>query len=158
MSDGVFETVFGLPAHPLLIHAAVVFVPLLIFAGLVYAFVPQLRSRVAWAVAILAVVGPLSALAAKLSGDAFRARIVRKHLASPEILSKVDAHRHFGTLTVYLSVALGVVVLLLLLVPALRQRVIGAVSAVVVLGLAVATGYYVYRTGDTCAHIVWSGY
>jgi uncharacterized membrane protein len=154
----VFETVFGLPAHPLLIHAAVVFVPLLILAAVVYAFVPRLRSRVAWAVALLAVVGPLSALAAKLSGDAFRARIVRKHLGSPEGLSKIDVHRHFGTMTVWWATALGVVTLLLLLVPALRQRALGIGSAVVVLALSVVAGYYVYRTGDTGAHIVWSGF
>jgi uncharacterized membrane protein len=155
----VFETILGIPAHPLLIHAAVVFVPLLIVGALAYVLIPRLRGRIGWAVALLAIVGPLSALAAKLSGDAFRARLVTRHLASAQIISKVDQHRHFGTLTTIISAILGVVTLILVLVPAARQRgVLQVILAVVTIGLGVATGYYIFRTGDTGAHIVWSGY
>ena len=96
---GVFESFFGLPLHPLLVHAAVIFIPLLVIGALIYALVPQLRARIDWAVVLLAVIAPLSALFSKLSGDAFRARIVNRNLASPSILDKIDEHRHFGTVT-----------------------------------------------------------
>ena len=59
---GVFETFFGLPLHPLVIHAAVVFIPLLIVAALVYVLAPQTRAKLNWAVVILGVIAPLSAL------------------------------------------------------------------------------------------------
>jgi len=42
----VFEQLLGLPAHPLLLHATVVFVPLLALGTIAYAVVPRLRRRV----------------------------------------------------------------------------------------------------------------
>ncbi len=157
---GVFETFFGLPLHPLVIHAAVVFIPLLIVAALVYVLAPQARAKLYWAVAVLGVVAPLSALFAKLSGDAFRIRIVRRHLANAEILNKIDVHRHYGTVTLYVTIALGLVALAAVLLPVLRQRTLAVwvPLAVVTVGLSAASAYYVFRTGDTAAHLVWQGY
>jgi hypothetical protein len=157
---GVFETFFGLPLHPLVIHAAVVFIPLLIVAALVYVLAPQTRAKLNWAVVILGVIAPLSALFAKLSGDAFRIRIVRRHLANAEILNNIDVHRHYGTLTLYVTIALGLVALAAVLLPVLRQRTLAVwvPLAVVTVGLSAASAYYVFRTGDTAAHIVWQGY
>lgn len=157
---GVFETFFGLPLHPLVIHAAVVFIPLLIVAALVYVLAPQSRAKLNWAVVILGVIAPLSALFAKLSGDAFRIRIVRRHLANAEILNKIDVHRHYGTLTLYVTIALGLVALAAVLLPVLRQRTlpVWVPLAVVTVGLSAASAYYVFRTGDTAGHIVWQGY
>jgi uncharacterized membrane protein len=167
----VFEEVLGIPLHPLLIHAAVVFVPLQILAALAYAFVPWARRHAAWAVAALVVVAPGCALLAKLSGDAFRARLVRNKTVGAAILTKIDTHRSYGTITVYLTTGLAVLMLIMLLtqraaaqssssgllIEAAGSVVIGAVLSVVVLATAVVTGYYIFMTGDTGAHIVWSG-
>jgi uncharacterized membrane protein len=151
------ETFLGIPLHPLLIHTAVVFVPLLVLAALVYALVPRLRPRVGWLLVGLAVIAPLCALASKLSGDAFRARLARRH-ASTELLSKIDAHRQLGTILVYVVAALGIVCLLLVLLPAARQtKAVSLTLLVLTVGLSLASGYYVLRTGDTGAHIAWSG-
>jgi hypothetical protein len=157
---GVFETFFGLPLHPLVIHAAVVFIPLLIVAALVYVLAPQTRAKLNWAVVVLGVIAPLSALFAKLSGDAFRIRIVRRHLANAEILNNIDEHRHYGTITLYVAIALGLVALAAVLLPVLRQRTLAVwvPLAVVTVGLSAASAYYIFRTGDTAAHIVWQGY
>jgi uncharacterized membrane protein len=153
----VFETFLGIPLHPLLIHTAVVFVPLLVAAALVYALVPRLRQRVGWLLVGLAVIAPLCVLASKLSGDAFRARLARRH-ASAALLSQIDAHRHFGTILVWLVAALGVVALLLALLPAARQgKAVSLALVVLTVGLSVASAYYVFRTGDTGAHIAWNG-
>ena len=72
---GIFETITGLPLHPLVIHAVVLLVPLLVLAGIVYALVPRLRGRIGWVAVLLALAGVGSTLLAKLSGDAFRRRI-----------------------------------------------------------------------------------
>jgi uncharacterized membrane protein len=153
------ETFFGLPLHPLLIHTAVVFVPLLILAALAYALMPRLRARVGWLLVGLAVLAPLCALLSKLSGDAFRARIARRHLASPQGLALIDGHRHLGTILVYVVAGLGLVSLLLALLPAARRnKGLSLTLVVLAVGLSVASGYYVFRTGDTGAHIAWSGY
>ena len=157
MSTGVFETFLGIPLHPLMIHTAVVFVPLLVAAALVYALVPRLRQRVGWVLVGLAVIAPLCALASKLSGDAFRARLARRH-ASAQLLSQIDGHRHLGTILVWLVAALGVVALLLALLPAARQvKAVSLALVVLTVGLSLASAYYVFRTGDTGAHIAWGG-
>jgi uncharacterized membrane protein len=156
------ETFLGIPIHPLLVHFVVVFVPLLVLAALAYALVPRLRARVGWLLVGLAVIAPLCALAAKISGDAFRARLAGRDHASAQLLSQVDGHRHLGTILVWVAAALGVVSLLLVLlpqrVPAVKQsRALSLGLVVVTVGLSLVSAYYVFRTGDTGAHIVWSG-
>ena len=146
----------GLPLHPLVIHAAVVFIPLFILAALAYALVPGLRDRIGWATVLLAVVAPLTALFAKISGDAFRARLARiaPHGAP---FGLIDGHRHFGTLTVYVTTVLALLVLALVLVRSRPPVVTVALTVLIVIASGV-TAYYVYRTGDSAARIVWKGY
>jgi hypothetical protein len=154
VSWSVFETFNGLPLHPLVIHAAVVLIPLLIAGVLAYAFVPRLRSRLDWAVAGLAVAAPLAALGAKITGDAFRAREVRRGTARGDILSKIDHHRLLGTWTLYVTIALGLVALALVFARR-RPVALSALLVVAALGLSVAAGIMVYLTGDSAARIVW---
>jgi glucan phosphoethanolaminetransferase (alkaline phosphatase superfamily) len=168
----VFEEIGGLPLHPLLIHAAVVFVPLLAIGSVAYAVAPGLRRLLWWAVGLLALAGAGSTVLARFSGVAFRQRLLRKHLLTPEFTPKVDAHQHYGTVTMWVTIALAVVTLVLLWAAPRRPRsasdagasggsggsggaAIQIVFAVVVIGLAVASIYYVYRTGDSGARMVW---
>jgi hypothetical protein len=169
------DTVLGIPTHPLAVHAPVVFIPLLIVGALLYALVPSLRQRTRWAVVLLALAAPVTAFGAKLSGDAFKARLIKQGRTSAEILNKINAHKALGDATLWVVIALGVVTLVFaFLTPGRRPLQRGAstegsklaagamalhvVLVVVVIGLAVTSGYYVYRTGDAGAHIVWQGY
>jgi len=168
----VFEEILGIPAHPLLVHAAVVFVPLLIAAGLVYALVPFARRYIGWFAVGVSFVAPLTALSAKLSGDAFKARLVRNGTIGDN-LAKVEEHSSFGDSTLYISIILGVLVLALVFVQSRRSRprdtdenaeppgggsmLLAVVLTILVVVAAGTAGYYVFRTGDTGAHIVWSG-
>lgn len=161
----MFDKVLGIPAHPLLIHAAVVFIPLLVVGAIVYPLWPAARPRIGWAVTALSVVGPFSALFAFLSGRAFKARLIKDKVASPTILSKVTQHQSFGTNTMWFTIALGVVTLALIVytwrIARAGRTVPSAVwmgGAVLTIILGVITGYYVFRTGDTGAHIAWGGY
>jgi hypothetical protein len=184
----LFEEVFGIPMHPLLVHAAVIFIPLQILAGLAYAFVPFVRRFIAWAVIALAVVAPLSALFAKLSGTAFEARQQRKGHLSASFQALITQHSGYGTNTLYYSIGLGVLMILLVAVQVMRSGrlahasagsaavvtdnddatgatskakaplVVAAILTIGVLAVGAATGYYVFKTGDSGAHMVWSGY
>lgn len=49
------DNLFGLPAHPLLVHAVVVLVPLTAVGAVAAAFWPAARARVGWLVAAVAV-------------------------------------------------------------------------------------------------------
>ena len=169
----MFEEFLGIPAHPLLVHAAVVFVPLQVLAAIAYAAVPFTRRYVWWAALGLAVIAPICAWAAKLSGQAFRDRLIRHGAKDPKFLGDIDTHMSFGNMTAYFATALGVLLLILVLVlakppngpAAIRasggsaggSAIVQLLAAVVVVVVAVIAGYYVFRTGDTGAHIVWSG-
>ena len=66
----LLDSIFGLPAHPLLVHAAVVLVPLAAIGTIVIAFWPAARTRVGWIVAGLGIVGFFFAFLAKQAGEA----------------------------------------------------------------------------------------
>ena len=65
------ETINGLPAHPLFVHAPVVLMPLTLIAMMVLAARPQLRRRSGLALAAAALVVLLSTQLSIMSGDAF---------------------------------------------------------------------------------------
>lgn len=163
----VFESVLGLPAHPLMVHAAVVLVPLFALSAIGYAVVPPLRARLRWVVVALAVGAPGAAFFAEESGEAFRARLVAKNMTSAEMLSELAGHEAYGNRMLQLSIALAVVALALAYLLSgsperdrafARLAVVQIVFAIVTVGLALVTLFYAYRTGDSGARIVWSGF
>jgi uncharacterized membrane protein len=161
----VFEEIKGLPMHPLVVHAAVVLIPLLVLGAVVYAVQPQLRARLGWAVIALAVAAPLAALFAKLSGDALRQRFIDKDVLGPDsqpLLNRVNDHRSLGNITLWFTIALAVTTLLLVYITSRRAPVIPRwgtlVVAVIVVALAVVSGLYVFWTGDSGARAVWEGF
>ncbi|MEH1168286.1 DUF2231 domain-containing protein [Micromonospora sp. CPCC 205539] len=169
----MFEEFMGIPAHPLLLHAAVVFVPLLALLTIGYAFVALIRPHTRWVLGLLALAAPVSALLAKLSGDAFFERLRSANRVTPEFLPKLEAHQEFGDITLWATIGLAIVALALVrFVPpravatsttdgesttagtgralTLSLQVLSLVAAGVVL-------YYVFRTGDSGAKAVWEG-
>jgi hypothetical protein len=144
------------------VHAVVVLVPLLVIGVLAYVLVPRLRQRLGWVVALLAIAAPLAALLAKLSGDAFRARLIKRNLTSAEILVKISQHQSYGQVLLYVTAALGVLTLLVVYLATWRAAdvpVWGSVTLnVAVVALALVCAFYAFRTGDTGAKIVWQGY
>ena len=61
----------GLPLHPLVVHAAVVFGPIGALAGLAYAVLPRWRDRLRIPMVALALLATGSIVAAYLTGDSF---------------------------------------------------------------------------------------
>jgi hypothetical protein len=169
----MFEEISGLPMHPLVIHAAVVFIPLLGLAAIAYAFVPWARSHLRLVVAGLAVIAPVAAIVTKLSGDAFFDRGVARNQITEGFIPVIEEHQSFGDMTMIWTIALGVVTLALVYVVAPRTVAVGTavaggaawrsspilqwVLAGLVTVLAVVSIYYVIRTGDSGAHAVWDG-
>lgn len=156
----MFDQVNGLPVHVLVVHAAVVFVPLLAIGAIVYALLPRWRSRIGWAVVLLAVAAPLAALIAKLSGEELQTRLVQQGVSGrgAEI---INDHAGYGDLTFWFSLALGVVSLVLVLGTS-RGRTLPKIAnlglAAVMVVLAAISGYYVFQTGDSGATAVWGTY
>ncbi|MET7468390.1 DUF2231 domain-containing protein [Micromonospora sp. NPDC005686] len=158
----MFREINGLPLHVLVIHAAVVLVPLLALLAVGYGVLPRWRLRLGWAVAALAVVTPAVTWVATESGEELE-ETLRARGYPPEGLQKIHEHAEYGDTLFWFSLGLGVAALLLLLstsrfvagrnVP----RWVPVVLTVVVAVLAVFALVYVYLTGDSGAKMVWDG-
>jgi uncharacterized membrane protein len=158
----VFDQIGGLPVHVLVLHAAVVLIPLLALGAIVYAVVPRWRSRIGWAVLLLAIVAPVCAFVTRESGLKFYNRVVGRGVSAKgrELL---DQHMHFGTRTMWFAIALGVVTLVMVVATLRRPRtslprVADIGLGVIMVALAAISWYYVFRSGDSGAHVVWGTY
>lgn len=150
----MFEEISGLPLHPLAVHGAVVLVPLLVLASLGFALVPRFRARVGWLAALLSVIAPLAAVMSKLSGDAFQQR------RGLPLTGQLADHQDYGTITMWVTIALGVLTLLLVWARGQAGQatgwgwLTGGLTGLVVLA-AGAAAVYVVLTGDLGSRIVW---
>jgi hypothetical protein len=84
-----FPTIFGLPAHPLIVHATVVMVPLAAAAVLLHAFWPRARARLGLVTPLAALVAvvlvPLSTSSGEqLEGTVGDTRLVQQHASLAE--------------------------------------------------------------------------
>jgi hypothetical protein len=155
----VLEEFMGVPTHPLLVHAPVVLVPLIALLAVAYALLPFVRPHTRWVLGLGALVTPIAALLAKLSGDAFFRRMQDDGTVTGGFIPTLQNHQQLGTRAVYAAAALGIVTLAL--VYFVRPAGGGGSRAVpVVLGAlsVVAAGvalYYVVVTGDSGAKAVW---
>jgi hypothetical protein len=115
-----------------------------------------------------------------VGAGALRCNTLRKTTTHqpPPLEATITTHHNFGINTLWFSIGLGVAALLLvfLVVPAYRRRsyrgnddtlpapsrstpvVLQVVLGVIVIGLAGVTLYYVFKTGDSGAHMVFNGY
>lgn len=156
----MFDQIFGLPTHPLIVHAAVVLTPLLAVLVIAYAVLPllrlsHLRRRLDWAVVLSALAAPVAVFAARESGEALRDRLFQGNVPAP-----VAEHESLAGPLMVLTAGLAVAAVLL--VRFTRPRAAGpaaspavvAVSAVAVV-FALAVGYYVVRLGHSGATAVW---
>jgi hypothetical protein len=156
----MFDQAFGLPLHVLVIHAVVVFVPLIVLTALAYAVVPRWRWLLRWPLLAGSAGCLVAGFVAKESGEAFFDR-----LNEPEF---VAVHAGRGQLLVWFLLAFFVVSAAAAFMlggptPLLggRERVGAArpvqlVVAALLVVVAVGTGVQVVRTGDAGARAVWS--
>ncbi|MFI0421967.1 DUF2231 domain-containing protein [Spongiactinospora sp. 9N601] len=150
----MFEQLFGLPAHPLIIHAAVVLAPLAALLSAAYALVTAWRPRLGWAVVALSIAAPASVFAARQSGLALKDHLFPDGVPGP-MAATIGDHEGFATPLLWTTTGLGLAGLLMVLAgPRLGKVPAAALSGVTVL-LALAAGFYVIRAGHTGAIAVW---
>ncbi|MFI6299855.1 DUF2231 domain-containing protein [Nonomuraea sp. NPDC050790] len=148
----MFNEILGLPAHPLIIHFAVVLTPLLVAVSVAYAAVTRWRPQLAWAVVALSVAAPAAVFAARQSGMALKE--ARFATAEGDLGRRIATHESFATPLLLSTLALGV--LSLLLVFAARNKTAGLVLSVLTVVAALVAAYYVFRAGDSGARAVWT--
>jgi hypothetical protein len=147
------STINGLPAHVLLVHVIVVFVPLTAGLLILSALWPAARRRLIWLVTALAAITVALTPVTTEAGE----WLEHKLGGSPAI----DTHADRGNMMIYFVVPLLLVAALLIVVHlrAERGRPVARVITVLAAVLAIAAGgaaiVQVYRVGDSGAHAVW---
>ncbi len=144
------EEVWGLPLHPLVIHAVVVLVPLTAIGAILMALRPRFTKRFGVIVVIGAIVSTVSAFLAKESGETLaRTRAVSgEHVMAGDVVP-LPVLGFAVLLTVFWLFGRGV--------PGNRARPVWLkLLAVVVVAAAVACTYLVVIAGHTGALSVWS--
>src|SRR6478672_2986576 len=86
----------GLPLHPLVVHAAVVFGPLSALAALAYAVVPRWRDRLRWPTLIAVLLATVAIWVALLTGDSFRSS--HEYFSTGALGKKVEHHEQLASM------------------------------------------------------------
>ena len=142
--SSLLYTISGLPVHALVVHFAVVLLPLAAFGVLTAIYIPRFRRNFAFASVLGTFVGTGAAFVAKQSGEALSA-----HIGLPK------THANYGSILPYISIVFFA--LSVLWYQSVRNRSsikassLGhatAVLAVIVIGLT-------FLTGHSGAQAVW---
>lgn len=161
-------TIFGLPAHPLLVHAVVVLLPLAAVGAAALAVVPRWRQRYAWPLLGVTVLAVGSVPLAQWAGDQLYARLAS--LNNPLI----HHHANLGNDLLPFALGFGVVVVALVVAGRLADREraaaaaddsavpktwrrISVVVAVLVIAAGTAATVQTVRIGHSGSAAVWDG-
>ena len=143
----MFDTINGLPLHPLVVHAVVVLLPLATLGVLALALRPAWRGPYGWLVVAAAAAAVVLIPVATESGEHLEQRV-----GDPGV------HADLGGQLIYFAFPLLVVALALALLPRSprpQPRSMHLVVAVVAVLVSLANIVQIYRVGDSGAKAVW---
>ena len=140
----MFDTITGLPLHPLVIHGVVVGVPLMAVVTILVAVRRNLRERYSWWVAGANSLLFLLTLVAKESGEA---------LQEAKGGQLAIEHGQLGSVLPWFALVLALASAAVAATS--RNKALGPVSVVFSILAAVAAVYWTVRTGDAGARSVW---
>jgi uncharacterized membrane protein len=153
-SGGLFDTINGLPVHPLVVHAAVVLIPLAAIGVLVMVFWPRFSRSFGIAVVVTAALATGAAFVAKEAGEALASRVGEPGFD----------HQELGDV---MPIVAGVLLLAAIGLWLIDRRTESGASgstrwvriAVAALAAVIAVGnlVWIYRVGDSGARSVWAG-
>lgn len=177
-------TILKLPLHPLVVHAPIILVALLVLGGVVYVLLPPLRQRIGWAVAALVLVSPATVFATIVTG-----RQLADYNERDGWSEAVSQHHDYAFWLLWTLVALVPVWLLLAALDRGRRaaqargaeapapatdedgetpagssdpaaggrRVVMFIVGLVALALLLLAAWWLFKTGHACAEITWGG-
>ena len=139
------DTIFGLPTHTLVVHAAVVLLPLAALGGIIMGFSQRFSVRFGPVVVTVAAVGTVAAFFSRVTGEEFAERV-----GNPQ------EHAEAGQLLPFIAVGFFVVLLLLWLLDRRGRRdlLTQIVGVVVIVAALILTGWTI-RTGHSGAEATW---
>ena len=150
------STIFGLPLHPLIVHATVVFVPLAVLAVITAVLLPRFRRWAGPMPMLLSLVSLILTPLSTSSGENLESSVASSKL--------VEEHAHLGDQLLPFTIALFVLSAAFWWISSANMatttagrgrplvRAVGAVALVAALG----TGVQVARIGHSGAKAAWS--
>ncbi|MGI8578168.1 MAG: DUF2231 domain-containing protein [Nocardioidaceae bacterium] len=157
----MFSQINGLPLHVLIVHAAVVAVPLAALLAILFV-VPRTRAWSRLPLLIVATVAAIAVYIAKLTGGSFRHALERNNgpgWISSQIGSLVQQHAQRANVLLVIVVIFAVIVVVAFAAshrPSTFTRPIAFVVSAVLLVGAAALVVQTYRVGDIGARAVWN--
>lgn len=149
----MFDTVFGLPVHALVLHAVVILVPLTALGVVAVALVPRWRPAYRWPVLAAATLSLVLVPVTTQSGKQLRDRLG----ASGVIGEQIADHQMWGDRVIWAVIAMWIVAVALLLLDRAGRRggLMTGLAVLAVLTAGAAAGAVVL-TGHTGTTAVWS--
>lgn len=120
MMTAVFDTILGLPAHPLFVHAAVVLLPLMAIVTALVAWRPASWPRLALPVAVLDLLVVVATWVAKESGEKLEHRLPPSDL--------IEEHAELGDVLPLVAVVVFLCAVVPVVLTRLARRPTGAVA------------------------------
>lgn len=151
---GPLDLINGIPVHPLVVHVAVVFVPLAALGVIVMAFAPKFSRRFGWLVSLAALVAAGSSFLAKEAGEQLAARIGEPGFNHAELGDVVPV---LATLLLIVTAGLWLMDRRADRDGATARRGLRIAVAVAAVLVALVNLVWIYRVGDSGAKSVWSG-
>ncbi|HEX6234403.1 MAG TPA: DUF2231 domain-containing protein [Jiangellaceae bacterium] len=147
------DEILGIPLHPLVVHATVVFVPLAVLGTLVFAAVPRWRRGYGWLVSAVSFVALVTVPLATRSGKRLRDSL---ELGGP-VLEKIQEHEQMGDRVIWAVAPMFAFNLAaMLMIRARRSSAEVTVVAVLASVAAIAAGVLVVITGHLGSQAVWN--
>ncbi|MEO6142504.1 MAG: DUF2231 domain-containing protein [Dermatophilaceae bacterium] len=141
----MFDTVFGLPIHALVVHGVVVLLPLMALVTAAVAFVPRLRVLAAWPVAVVNAGMVAMTFVARQSGEALQTRLGGQ---------VAQDHAALGRNLIWFALGMFAVSLVVAVKRRSERATLGVVLVVVAGALAII---WTIRVGHSGSSAVWSG-
>jgi hypothetical protein len=156
----VFDSIGGLPLHPLLIHTAILSVPVTLLMALLFV-VPRTRSWARWPLAVTGVGSVVAVFLARQSGMALASVAVHPgDVIGPLIARHAQLAGQLQIMTAVLAVLAVVNAVVVGRVGGTAERRGSRGRDLVLMGLllvvAAVSAFWCYRTGDAGAHAVWN--
>jgi hypothetical protein len=151
----VFGSFDGLPIHALVVHAAVILIPLAATLGILF-LRPAWRMTLRWPLVAAAAVATATAFIARQSGEVLKESL-GDQLEDNAAGDLVERHQDLADrLWIWLLVFLAVTVLVALVLPRLTTPLAGGAAAIIVAALAVVVIVLVAYTGHQGSKAVWN--
>jgi hypothetical protein len=159
----VFESIGDLPLHPLVLHAAVLALPVTLLLAVLFA-VPRTRSWARWPLAVAGVGSLVAVFVARASGAALMQVMLQNESLGGDAVALVIRHSELAGQLFWITLVLAVLTVVSSLVvgrvggTAERRGSRGrdAVLLALLLVVAAVAAFWVYRVGDLGATAVWN--